>query len=326
MAYGTAKVDTLVTSTKTVTIDNILVAGSAAIVNADVSASAAIAGTKISPNFGAQAVTTSGNISATSTGTLSTASGNISSTSGSILTSSGNIYTTTGRVGAGTSSPSAYLTSAGGTTTVPPLLLTNGSLLTSVTSNAFEYDGINLFHTGNDTTNGAGRTLVPEHQFFRLSADGSGITSTASPGTSFFGATNRPALLAGEFYEFEYYVILTKTTATTAIFQFSLSTGNFTTISASTTGGFVAFTAASATITGGAVDNGTTSPVSLTASGTLATGTTYAALIKGFCIPVSNARLDLLVYNGAAGTITPQINSYYKVTCLGNVNSVGNLG
>jgi hypothetical protein len=42
-----------------------------AIIDEDVNASAAIAGTKISPDFGSQAVTTSGNISTTGTGTLS---------------------------------------------------------------------------------------------------------------------------------------------------------------------------------------------------------------------------------------------------------------
>ena len=43
------------------------------IVDADVNAAAAIAGTKISPNFGSQAVTTSGNISATGAGTITSA-------------------------------------------------------------------------------------------------------------------------------------------------------------------------------------------------------------------------------------------------------------
>jgi hypothetical protein len=51
------------------------------IVDADVNASAAIAGTKISPNFGGQAVTTSGSISTTGTGAI-TAAGNLTASSG----------------------------------------------------------------------------------------------------------------------------------------------------------------------------------------------------------------------------------------------------
>lgn len=61
----------------------------ASIVNADVDAAAAVAGTKISPNFGSQAVTTSGNISATSTGTV---------TSAGLLTASNALTVTTGSV------------------------------------------------------------------------------------------------------------------------------------------------------------------------------------------------------------------------------------
>jgi hypothetical protein len=45
MAYGTVKVDSIVTSTKTVTVDNVAVKG--AIVNADINASAAIAYAKL---------------------------------------------------------------------------------------------------------------------------------------------------------------------------------------------------------------------------------------------------------------------------------------
>ena len=46
---------------------------SSLIVDANVSATAAIAGTKISPNFGTQNVTTSGNISTTGLGTVTSA-------------------------------------------------------------------------------------------------------------------------------------------------------------------------------------------------------------------------------------------------------------
>jgi hypothetical protein len=52
-----------------------------AIMNGDINASAAIAGTKISPDFGAQALTTSGNISTTGSGTI-TAAGRIYTNAG----------------------------------------------------------------------------------------------------------------------------------------------------------------------------------------------------------------------------------------------------
>lgn len=59
------------------------------IANADVASNAAIAGSKISPDFAAQAVTTSGNISATGSGTI---------TSAGLLTASNALTVTTGNV------------------------------------------------------------------------------------------------------------------------------------------------------------------------------------------------------------------------------------
>lgn len=86
MAYGNVKVDSITTSTKTITVDNLLdgAAGSitstmiadGAIVNADINASAAIADTKLAT------ISTAGKVSGTSI-----TSGNIS-TSGSIATTS----------------------------------------------------------------------------------------------------------------------------------------------------------------------------------------------------------------------------------------------
>ncbi len=70
---GLATVQSATVSSFTTGVVHAGVAGaltSSNIVNADVDAAAAIAGTKISPNFGSQAVTTTGNISTTSTGSI----------------------------------------------------------------------------------------------------------------------------------------------------------------------------------------------------------------------------------------------------------------
>jgi hypothetical protein len=71
-----------------------------AIINADVSASAAIAGTKISPNFGSQNVTTSGNISTTGTGTLAV---------GGTSTLGDDVTVGTGTFSYGTSDPDLFV-------------------------------------------------------------------------------------------------------------------------------------------------------------------------------------------------------------------------
>jgi len=58
----------------------------------------------------------------------------------------------TGNIGIGISAPTAKLSIAGGTTTVPPLGLTSGTNLTTPLAGAFEYNGVNLFFTPSGTT------------------------------------------------------------------------------------------------------------------------------------------------------------------------------
>lgn len=73
-AFETTLAVTDPTADRTVTIPdqsgNVLVSGNASIVNADVSNSAAIAGTKITPDFGSQNVTTTGNVTINAQGDL----------------------------------------------------------------------------------------------------------------------------------------------------------------------------------------------------------------------------------------------------------------
>lgn len=61
------------------------VLSSGLLINEDVASNAAIAGTKISPNFGSQVITTTGNISTTSTGTI-TSAGLLTGNNGLIVT------------------------------------------------------------------------------------------------------------------------------------------------------------------------------------------------------------------------------------------------
>jgi hypothetical protein len=106
-----------------VTISNtgVTAIGSGVIVNADISATAAIAGTKVSPNFGTQNITTTGQVLAnagtsTSPGysfTGDTNTGFTRPTTDSIALVEGGVermrLTNTGRVGIGTTSPAYHL-------------------------------------------------------------------------------------------------------------------------------------------------------------------------------------------------------------------------
>lgn len=217
-----------------------------------------------------------------------------------------------GRIGIGFADPTANL-HVRGAATAPPLKIAAGALLTTPEADAFEYDGINLFHTSNNTTNGPKQALIPEIQFSRLTSDNV-ISDTTSPGTTIFGSTVRPALLAGEVYEVEMQLVGTKTTSGTITVQASLSTGNFTFCT------MVAIPTPTAVVIGG-----TTSPVTIFTSASLANAINYQLRITGLIQPAANSRLDMLLVNGA-GSFTVAAGSYIKVTCLGNAPTIGNFG
>jgi hypothetical protein len=221
--------------------------------------------------------------------------------------------------GIGSTNPTAELhiqgTGSAAASSAPlKISVASPTLLTTPESGAFEYDRVLLYHTNDDTTNANRRALIPEIQFIRR-PDSLSINDTTSPGTSFFGATNRPALLGGYIYEIEAVVFITKVTnAGTVTVQASLSTGNFTfaTLQAST--------ASNAIVVGG-----TTSPVTIFTSASLTAGTSHGITIKGLVQPVSNSRFDLLALSSTA-TITALANSYMKVTCVGTGTTIGNFG
>lgn len=89
------------------------------------------------------------------------------------------------------------LTLAAGTTTVPPIDFTAGTLMTTPAAGTLEYDGVATYLV-NETT--AGRGYVPNTQTFRLTANGSAIGNTIS---NFYGTTSNIPLVSGGFYEIE---------------------------------------------------------------------------------------------------------------------------
>ncbi len=223
-------------------------------------------------------------------------------------------------VGISSTNPTADLHIVGpGTSTAgsAPIKVSVAStfMLATPEADAIEYDNLNLYHTPNDITNGSGRTIIPGIQFVRRTSDLS-INDQATPGTSVFGATTRPALLAGTIYEIDAVLYVTKVTNSgTLTLQLSLSTGNFT---------FA--TLHMPTLSSGQhIIAGTVSPVSFPATGSLTAGLSYAVHIKGLVQPASNSRLDLLAFSSTA-TISALTNSYLKVSCMGRGNNIGNIG
>jgi hypothetical protein len=95
-----------------------------------------------------------------------------------------------------------------GTASVPSLLLTSGTNLTSATAGAIEYDGKVVYGTPIGTQRG----IVPTQQYYRLNADYVGSNATGAQSIFGVGVT----LSASTVYEFEMTVQMSKTAGTTS--------------------------------------------------------------------------------------------------------------
>lgn len=195
----------------TVNSSGVTAISSGVIVNADVSASAAIAGTKISPDFGAQNVTTTGTSTAASfiptsstvptNGVYLPAANNVGiSTNGS-----GKLFiTNTGLVGIGTSAPSEALTVEGkvwvGNTSAEPASTSDRADIT-ITNDTGPADilfldrGLAATRIGVDTNDSGNFKFVTDKEF--VWRTGGTSYSGLSTGTERFRCDSSGRLLVG---------------------------------------------------------------------------------------------------------------------------------
>lgn len=108
------------------------------------------------------------------------------------------------------------MTTAAGTTAVPSMTLTGGTNLTNAAAGAVENDSIAMYGTTNTTD---GRAQIPLRQHFRLTANGSNVTTIAN----FFGANSNISLVASAYYEIEIVCFFTKTTTEILTWTFTNS-------------------------------------------------------------------------------------------------------
>jgi hypothetical protein len=201
------------------------------------------------------------------------------------------------------------VTLAAGTASLAPLVMTSGTNLTSAVAGAYEYDGSNIYGTIDTTT---GRGSIPVLNQFKLTAAGTGITATAT-GTNYFGTTSNIPLVASAFYEIEILAYFLKTTATTAIWNLVFNaapTAYNVYYEMSPITGVVA-PPGTATMLVGQAYNQTAATYALT-TGTLTTAVNHYARFKLYvqCSGTTTS-MKINVYNGAAGTITPGLGSYW---------------
>jgi hypothetical protein len=202
-----------------------------------------------------------------------------------------------------------------GTAALPPIKFTAGVLDTTPEAGAWNYDG-NVFYANNDLTSGRG--LVAVSQIFRLTADGAAIGPTIA---NIFGATSGKSLDTSTFYEVEYCVQFTKTTAGTVTFTMTFSNApifNTASYNGSPVGG-VGTVGAPQTA---AIVKSTATAGALPATGSLTTGVNHYYTIKAvFQANATTGGTINLQATSSAGTITPLAGSYYKITRLPSANT-----
>jgi predicted NAD-dependent protein-ADP-ribosyltransferase YbiA (DUF1768 family) len=222
-----------------------------------------------------------------------------------------------GNVGIGTATPTAVLNLKAGTATAStsPLKFTSGTNLTSAEAGSVEYDG-NVFYGTADVTSGRG--LWPTTQYFRLTADGTAIGPTIA---NFFGATSGKSLDTSAFYEVEYNLYFTKTTAGTVTFTLTYANApiNCDANYVGTPVGGVGTVGASQTA---ALVKSTATASALPVTGSLTTAVNHQYTVKAIfqANATTGGTLNLQV-TSSAGTVTPLTGSYYKVTRLPAANT-----
>ena len=208
-------------------------------------------------------------------------------TSGQVLTSAGSsaipTWSSAGGFTGGTLTSNLML--AAGTTSLSPLTFQSGTLLTSATAGAAEFDGKVLYSTP------ASRGVSPSMMFYRLESNyvGSNINTVQSV----FGVG--VTLAASTVYAFEYKFALSKT-AGTAFHSVGLSFGGTATINNISYGG-------------AGVNSSTALPIFSTSPNFIA-----AITASNFTITISNSTaikihhwtLSGTVSIATAGTVIPQ--------------------
>jgi hypothetical protein len=195
------------------------------------------------------------------------------------------------------------------------LVLTADSLTTTPTAGATEYDGVCFYSTADST---GGRPFSQNAQIFRLTANGTAIGAAIA---DYFSTSSSITLSANGVYEIEYFLYFTKTTAGTVTFTLTAAQTpiNVNTYYVGTPvgGEGTVGTPQTAAKTASA---STTTVLPVTGSLTTAVNHQYyiKAIVQGNAGVAGTFKLQV---TESAGTITPLLGSYYKVTRLPVANS-----
>lgn len=205
-------------------------------------------------------------------------------------------------------------TTAAGTLTVPSYTQTSGTNMTTPTAGVHEFDGVGFYSTI-DTTHGRGQ--IPVRQHFRLTSNGSNVTTIAN----FFGANSNISLLANAYYEIEIVCYFTKTTTEILTWTFTNNVAptmqNIYWEQSPITG--IVAPPGTATMTEGMFANDATA-IRTVAAGSLTTAVNHYMRCR---ITLKNATGTSLKIQCAnpAGSVTPLLGSFWTATRIPTGNT-----
>jgi len=213
----------------------------------------------------------------------------------------------------------ALLELAAGTTSVAPARLTSGTNLTSPVAGSIEYDGTNYYVTPTTGTTEL-RGIIPSTQQFVLSSNGSAFGPTIG---NFFGSNSAIQLAATTTYFIEAYCWFLKSTAGTAAWGPTFSSGPTVmhgTLEYTPVTGFTTSLITGAMVNAEATVNSTSiSTLSFATTASLTTAVYHVAKFRIFVTTnaAANLRFNL---TQSAGTATPQAGSWYTVRKVAGIS------
>jgi hypothetical protein len=193
-----------------------------------------------------------------------------------------------------------------GTTSKAPIQFTVGSLLTTATAGAFEYDGTQFYLTNADTANG--KKYVETLNRYQVTANNTAITGTAI--IDAFPATSSFPFLAGAYYEIEYHMYWIRTTTAGTHTYTLVSTQNWQYAALSSQG------LQNAGVVGQHVSSSNAASLALPASASMAIGNHYHVVKSYFLANATTAGNIRLRVTSSANGITLQRGSFYTVRRL----------
>lgn len=177
-----------------------------------------------------------------------------------------------------------------------------------------------LFYQSHDSATEGFTTYPLLQRHLKLSADGAAI---GAPIADYFGATSQAQLLGDSWYEFEYVLYFTKTTAGTVTFTIASDVAPQL-LSAEYIGSPVGGIGAVGTPVIAAVVKSVSTAQALPVTGSLTTGVNHKYSVKGIMrTNASSTQLTKLRITSSVGTVTPLAGSYQKWIRISELDAAG---